>query len=56
MGEGLKTAMYILNRVPSKAVAKTPFNYGHDVNQAWLISEFGDVQLRLGFIIFLKRN
>ena len=24
-GEALKTAMYILNRVPSKAVSKTPF-------------------------------
>ena len=24
-GEALKTAMYILNRVPSKAVPKTPF-------------------------------
>ena len=24
-GEALKTAVYILNRVPSKAVAKTPY-------------------------------
>ena len=27
-GEALKTAMYILNRVPSKAVPKTPFELG----------------------------
>ena len=29
-GEALKTAMYILNRVPSKAVPKTPFELWTD--------------------------
>jgi len=29
----LKTAMYLLNRVPSKAVQKTPFECGQEGNQ-----------------------
>lgn len=39
--EALKTAMYILNRVPSKAVAKTPFELWTRSKPSWLISELG---------------
>lgn len=54
--EALKTAMYILNRVPSKAVAKTLFELWTGRKPSMAHFKVWGCQLRLGFIIHLKRN
>jgi predicted nicotinamide N-methyase len=41
-GEALKTAAYILNRVPTKITNKTLLKFGLGANLALIIYEFGD--------------
>lgn len=45
-GEVLKTAVYILNRVPSKVVSKTPYELLTGKSLALDTYIFGDVQLK----------
>ena len=55
-GEALKTAVYILNKVPSKAVNKTLMNFELVKGQALNICTFGVVQLRHGLIGHMKES
>ena len=55
-GEAIKTAVYILNRVPSKAVAKPHMSYGLARNLVLGTCMFGVVQLKLGLTSQMKRN
>ena len=54
-GEALKTANYILNRVPSKSVSTTPFEvlYGRMPSFGHI---FGDARQRIGSIIQKKES
>ena len=62
-GETLKTAIYILNKVPIKVVAKTPYELwtGRKPNMKHFhvcvcVCGWGDVQLRQGLIGQMNRN
>ncbi|RVW38040.1 Retrovirus-related Pol polyprotein from transposon TNT 1-94 [Vitis vinifera] len=55
-GEAIKTAVYILNRVPSKTVAKTHMSYGLARNLVLGTCMFEVVQLKLGLTSQMKRN
>ena len=55
-GEAIKTANYILNRVPRKSVLKTPFELWTSRKPSLNHFRVGDVQLRLDFITHRKRN
>ena len=55
LGEAIKTVVYILNRVPSKAVAKTPYEL-LERSLVLGIFMFGVVRLRQGHIGLMKDN
>ena len=55
-GEALKTAVYILNMVPTKVTAKTPYELWTSKKPNLSTCMFGDVQLRQSFIGLMKRN
>ena len=55
-GEALKTTVYILNRVPSKAVNKTHMSYGRVRSLVLDICTSGVVQLKQGLISPMKEN
>jgi transposase InsO family protein len=49
--EALKTAIHILNRVPSKSVAKTPYELWTGRNPRSTTSTYGVVQQKLEYLI-----
>ena len=53
-GEAIKTAVYILNRVPSKVVAKTPYELARNLVLGTCMSRV--VHLKLGLTSQMKRN
>ena len=53
-GEAVKTAVYILNRVPSKAVVKTPYELW--TNLVLGICMYGVIQLRLGLTSQIRKK
>ncbi|RVW75186.1 Retrovirus-related Pol polyprotein from transposon TNT 1-94 [Vitis vinifera] len=55
-GEAIKTAVYILNRVPSKAVAKTPYELWTSKKPSIRHLHVRVVQLKLGLTSQMKRN
>ena len=55
-GEAVKIAVYILNRVPSKAIAKTPYELWTSKKPSIRHCMSGVVQLRLGLTSQMKRN
>ncbi|RVW94847.1 Retrovirus-related Pol polyprotein from transposon TNT 1-94 [Vitis vinifera] len=55
-GEAIKTAVYILNRVPSKAVAKTPYELWTSKKPSIRHLHVWVVQLKLGLTSQMKRN
>ncbi|RZC19828.1 Serine carboxypeptidase 1 [Glycine soja] len=55
-GEALRTATYILNRVPTKAAAKTPYKLWVGRKPSLKHFYHGDVQLRQGLISQMKEN
>ena len=44
-GYALETAAFILNRVPTKAIEKTPYRYGLEKHPICLFLRFRDVRL-----------
>ena len=55
-GEALKTVVYILNRVPSKAVAKTLYEIWTGKNPSIRYLHVWGVQLKHNLIDQMKRN
>ncbi|RVW76802.1 Retrovirus-related Pol polyprotein from transposon TNT 1-94 [Vitis vinifera] len=55
-GEILKTAAYILNRVPTKAAAKTPYELWTGRKPSLKHFHIWDVQLKRDLISLMKRN
>jgi len=54
--EVLKTTVYLLNKIPSKTVAKTSYGYGLGNLPTSGISIFGIVQQKLGYTCHMIRN
>ena len=55
-GKALKTTTYILNRVATKAVAKTPYELWVGRKPSLNIFMYGNAQLRQGLISQMKGN
>ena len=54
--DAVKTTVYILNRVPTKAVPKTPFELWKNWKPSCDICTFGVVHRRCEYIIHMRRN